>query len=1231
MKEIADRLTQMKGFPIKKLSLAAVFCMAAGCNPLEELSEGQQAASGPDWASAEIYGSCSIDTHEPPLATKAMIDQSSSQEMEANFLRIDEDVNSDGSGAYTFGGQSDETDWSEAYVLEASVTASPNRDFLRSVYFAPVQTYNILVTGDVSNQDTIFYHTRMVGWHPRTCSLPEGAGGKKVALPLNDSRFSGVLTENADGGHSVRFTGLDGSKDLMFSDVREGQRWHSKGSFPEGDGDDGSRYRFPFGHFTQDDRTVYQNVFTFRHYLTAVRVWVYSDQSSQSISMWGDVTGVSLPEQPTSCSISIPDVTPGISTDPFVYGKVTDWGDEQNIRIITEPMYGEDGGNDPGDNRSVEFPVSLEGTSSANMAYVGYAMIRPDSDISIGIHTTSGVYYVPVEHNYKATENAEPVEIFKAGYIYDVCINLKTDGTIAALLENAHDLKFFDLTKFEEYDQENNIGVYKYANCYVVDPDADIFKNEETGKPYDGFCFSATVIGNGQAGILPPSGTQAMHTSSASISPVSARLVWESSKGLVSQVELMYGYVRFRVPYPDRHGNAVIAVYDENDNVLWSWHIWFTDLSGAESAGTSDGTTALDRSMSETVTLSSGNTIMLLDRNLGAERAVWTGLSDALATYGLYYQWGRKDPSMGPKSADYRITSLETALYYDFSMEEKNAAEVKFIDAPVLQDGVSNPMYLILPTSRSPYYDFNWLYRDISFLWGKQDGVESIHKTIYDPCPFGWRVSDAELNTLFTSGSTQSYNTFGRRLTVNGTQLYFPYTGYKGVDKGLNSVVCSWRYVGEKADYQTARYNDVADDVYYRHRERIYISEASSWYEINDKDETHNYRNHVIYDYTNRRTAAPVRCVKDEDVGSISANIYADSQMLIANQPFTLYWNADSYGSPLKRIVITAEFTINGVTESRPVWSSSEGSLGQTYSGSVEYILTQENLDMFDSNSMMFTVTAENEFGLADRGVFRMQSPYMKLDMERWNSDYGDQTFFVGQSKSFTFYLTGNVSSPTIYINGVALPSSNITVSGSDQSGYTYIVRFDHTFTASGKTGFIIDAKYQKVSVISGDESERTLHLTAESMTEDSPATSLNAGTKYVIKTSDGKYLVSEVDREGSSVSVKNTDLPGFEHVFSVSSSGSSFAIGNSEGDLWVNEDGVWTDEGWFSKDRCNWTFDLQDDGGFKLYYTTSGWFGSNNHYLFVSGNSLSVGGDNESSDTVFYFYPLKPEAQAAM
>lgn len=1188
---------------ISLVFLSALMALSmSGCNPLDEFPvEPQDPASGyKPWAASDIQASCTVDLPDAPLATRSMIDQTTTMSMEANFLRIDEDIDDSNKGLYTFndGDPGYGVKWRNAYLLEATVSASAdnNPEHFRTIYFEPVQSYKINVIRNEQDHEkydtTQFYHTRMVGWYPRTCDVPRGTSGGAASIQFGDTRYSSVYCEseitNAEGEvekvAAVQFTGLDGETDLMFSDMREGQHWHSdsSGSSSPHESDvhpetRASIYRPPFGHYSQDNGPSYSNVFTYKHYLSAVRVWVYADQSPQNISMWGDITGVSIPGQPTSCKISIPE-------EEGAFGEAFDWGDERNFDIVTTPMYGENGTENEDTNLSVEFPVSLDGATSASMAYVGYALVRPDHEVRIGIHTTSGVYYVAIDNEYVSSDAASgdsPVEIFKPGYIYDIKLNLQTDGKIAAMLENDSNLRYFDLTTYDEYSEDNQYAVYKYANCYVIDPYEHKYKDETgTEHLYDGYCFSATVVGNGEAGIIS-SGTQTMYPSAASISPASARLIWESDLGLVSQIELLYGYVRFRVPNKDMRGNAVIGVYDEDGNVLWSWHIWITD--------------SLEE-MARTVSTDGAGTITLLDRNLGATKGQWTDASDdALDTYGLYYQWGRKDPSMGPATWNYRMKSLVTSTYYDFSLEPKNAAEVKKIDRPTLKDGVENPMYLILPNSQTNNYYFNWMYDDMDFLWGSIEGSDKIHKTIYDPCPFGYRVPLDEIETLLGSVSVDM-QTYGWTVGSGDNAVYFPYTGYKGVDRGLNSVVCSWSYVGEKADYQSADcYKSTG--TWYRHRGRAYISSEWSWNETN----VGTYTGYLNVDYTNRRTAAPVRCVKDEDIGSLSADISVSEPVIMPDKEFTVSWTVNSSGSDITEVAVNAVFSRGGVTESRPVWNSADNpgvSLGVLHQHSVSYSITAADLAALDDGAIEFVITAVNSYGFTTSVSRRVSEARAEIDYEAWETKYG-KGFYVGQSENLELRLTGNVPELDIVIEGDSYP---VQVQESSENEYIYTVDLPQTFASKGEIEYAVSGSYKGTELVAG-----SLSVTVKELEFGQEVSgSFEDGAYYVIKTGD-RYLSAD----GSHGTVpKFTSTYDFTNLFHISNERSGYSFQSvltgsylSNTTSWIGApDGIQFSNG---RDVYNYS-----DG--NIYY--SGWL---SYYWIVDGDSLGIGSESEAADFV--------------
>lgn len=245
-----------------------------------------------------------------------------------------------------------------------------------------------------------------------------------------------------------------------------------------------------------------------------------------------------------------------------------------------------------------------------------------------------------------------------------------------------------------------DLSVNETANSYIVAP------NEG---PY---CFFAGYKGNG---------CQPLHDNPAYLQNAVVDVLWETKmSGTESTNEndiiknVTYNpktqYISFKSTQTP--GNALIAL-KANDKVLWSWHIWSTDY---------DPSTNYDVYGSA----------VLMDRNLGALKKTAEEVED-VSFYGLYYQWGRKDPF--DKSYDERK--------YIFSKTEPFSVE-RDVNKTVAE-------LIEIPTT---YIYAMWdIYKDMSHtdmatLWGKK-------KTVYDPCPPGWQVADRDTYYQYA----QSYST----------------------------------------------------------------------------------------------------------------------------------------------------------------------------------------------------------------------------------------------------------------------------------------------------------------------------------------------------------------------------------------------------------------------------------------------------------------------------------------
>ena len=100
---------------------------------------------------------------------------------------------------------------------------------------------------------------------------------------------------------------------------------------------------------------------------------------------------------------------------------------------------------------------------------------------------------------------------------------------------------------------------------------------------------------------------------------------------------------------------------------------------------------------------------------------------------------------MMPASSDYRPMSTETSVWYDAYAFENDSWDLLTLAQPTMQDAIENPASLILPSSIAVGYKYDWLYNSTSNLWSySSEGL----KTIYDPCPYGYKVPDSEIQAL---------------------------------------------------------------------------------------------------------------------------------------------------------------------------------------------------------------------------------------------------------------------------------------------------------------------------------------------------------------------------------------------------------------------------------------------------------------------------------------------------
>ena len=124
----------------------------------------------------------------------------------------------------------------------------------------------------------------------------------------------------------------------------------------------------------------------------------------------------------------------------------------------------------------------------------------------------------------------------------------------------------------------------------------------------------------------------------------------------------------------------------------------------------------------------------MMDRNLGATSST---PGDAGA-HGLMYQWGRKDPFL---NASFIVENYVTSLPHAKSTIRWTSIVPAYPWYGTLDYATSNPTTPISVPYMPGNYD--WLYNSSSNLTDNTRWTDSNSpKSIYDPCPAGWRVPD---------------------------------------------------------------------------------------------------------------------------------------------------------------------------------------------------------------------------------------------------------------------------------------------------------------------------------------------------------------------------------------------------------------------------------------------------------------------------------------------------------
>ena len=243
---------------------------------------------------------------------------------------------------------------------------------------------------------------------------------------------------------------------------------------------------------------------------------------------------------------------------------------------------------------------------------------------------------------------------------------------------------------------------------------------------------------------------------------------------LVKNVKYENGVISFETPSAYKEGNAVIAAKDANGTILWSWHIWLTDQPEGQEYFNNAGT--------------------MMDRNLGAT----SGTPGDVGSLGLLYQWGRKDPFLGSSSISSGTEAKSTLTWPSAVSSDSSNGTIAYATA--------NPTTFIGYNSSN----HDWYYTGSSSNDNTRWTTSESTKSIYDPCPAGWRVPDGGDNGVWSKalGSSSYIADYPSDSTNEGmnfsgkfgsaTIIWYPASGSREL------VVGRLNYVGDYGFYWSA-------------------------------------------------------------------------------------------------------------------------------------------------------------------------------------------------------------------------------------------------------------------------------------------------------------------------------------------------------------------------------------------------------------------------------------------
>lgn len=369
--------------------------------------------------------------------------------------------------------------------------------------------------------------------------------------------------------------------------------------------------------------------------------------------------------------------------------------------------------------------------------------------------------------------------------------------------------------------------------------------------------------------------------------PHDCALVWSDGFYMFKDVHLSDDgdYLVFTLDWEYmQQANAILAVRDAQDNIMWSWHIW-----------------VIERDINATTTVDdywdANKTYQIMSCNLGwvDEKWVYYNPRDLYITFtqdktdatdelhvsqagakfdykdigSTYYQWGRKDPIVALMNRDHTGVN-------DYRRLETSDPKYSYKTEPglaTMDKAIRNPnIYYVQPNNT----DIRWL-ADNSFsykFWnmesrGNNYNITGYRKTVYDPSPKDFVVPIPRAFSVFVNGNTVSANYGG---SINGK--IDPELSYRYIvrtEKNQQGAELPFTATGQRSSRDNLGSGSgslwAMDGVYYWSSESKYNGsngddeKGKAFTFVLRKDQESN-----VYSYGfvgTQAMARPVRCIKE--------------------------------------------------------------------------------------------------------------------------------------------------------------------------------------------------------------------------------------------------------------------------------------------------------------------------------------------------------------------------------